>query len=250
MNWKHKCSLDWLQERQRYLTASDIKKLLPVTKTGRPRKVDELDYVSVMASKMTELTEEDCWSYGVMARGHLLEPYAVAALNQALLENNESDLLFHWDDKLVSVPGREIAFSPDAMDVGMENSDPAKNVTAIAEIKSYSPDRHLACGYTPKMQLEERWQIATAMALLNNIDHAWLVFYNPKMKFRKLIVIRYDRDDLVEEIDKVLEVERAWHDFKLNGVLNDSPADGFWTAHGCSEASIVDAIEKAERLNP
>lgn len=249
MNWKHKCSLDWLKERQSYLTASDIKKLLPVTKTGRPRKVDELDYVGVMASKMVELTEEDCWSYGAMARGHLLEPYAVAALNQSLFENNEPDLFRHWDDKLVSVPGREIAFSPDAMDVPMNDSDPAGNVTAIAEIKSYSPDRHLMCGYTPKDQLEERWQIATAMALLDNIDHAWLVFYNPKM-IRRVIAIRYDRADLAEEIEIVLKVEKAWHDFKANGVLNDDPADGFCTAHGWSEASIEAEIEKASRLNP
>ena len=248
MNWKHKCSLDWLRARQGYLTASDIKRLLPVTKTGRPRKVDELDYVGVMASKMVELTEEDCWSYGVMARGHLLEPYAVAALNQALFfDADEPDLFHHWDDKLVVLPGREIAFSPDAMDIPM--GDPIENVTAIAEIKSYSPDRHLMCGYTPKDQLEERWQIATAMALLENIDHAWLVFFNPKM-VRRLIVIRYDRADLVKEIETVLEVEKAWRDFKDNGVLNDNPTDGFCSIRGDCEASIVTEIEKANRLNP
>ena len=247
MKWEHKCSLEWLKERQSYLTASDIKKLLPVTKTGRPRKVSDLDYVSVMASKMVELTEEDCWSYGSMARGHLLEPYAVEALNQALVDLKESDWFWHWDDKIVSLPGRDIAFSPDAMDIS--TFDLIKNVTAIAEIKSYSPDRHLVCGYTPKDQLEERWQIATAMALLDNIDHAWLVFFNPKM-IRRLIVIRYDRTDLAKEIETVLEIEKSWHDFKANGILTDDPYDGFCSVRGDSEESIKTEIEKMNRLNP
>lgn len=248
MKWEHKCDLKWLKARQNWLTASDIKKLLPVTKTGRPRKVSELDYVGVMASKMVELTEEDCWSYGAMARGHLLEPYAVDALNQALVDTRlVSDWFWHWDDVVVTLPNRDIAFSPDAMDIAM--GDPIENATAIAEIKSYSPDRHLVCGYTPKDQLEERWQIATAMALLENIDHAWLVFFNPKM-IRRLIVIRYDRADLAKEIETVLGIEKSWHDFKADGILTRDPDDGFCSARGDSEATIEAEIEKANRLNP
>ena len=34
MEWKHKCDLGWLTERQKYLTASDIKSLIPFTKTS------------------------------------------------------------------------------------------------------------------------------------------------------------------------------------------------------------------------
>ena len=84
MDWKHKCSLDWLRERQRYLTATDVKSLIPVTKTGRPRKITDMERLKVRASKMVTLTEEDCWSYGAAARGHLLEPYAI--LSEFLFE--------------------------------------------------------------------------------------------------------------------------------------------------------------------
>ena len=86
MNWEHKCSLEWLLERQKYLTASDIKSLVPVTRTGRPRKVDDEAYFRVLASKLTKLTSEDCWSFGAAARGHILEPYAIDALNVMLLQ--------------------------------------------------------------------------------------------------------------------------------------------------------------------
>lgn len=252
MNWEHKCSLEWLQERQRYLTASDIKSLLPVTRTGRKRDVSDLDYLKVMASKMVTLTEEDCMSYGAMARGHMLEPYAIDALNTMLVEmqgEKEHELFFWWDDKLVTQHGRAIAFSPDAMDVPMGN--PSLVPHAIAEVKSYDASRHLVTAYTPKEQIEERWQIATSMALLDSIDHAYLVLFNPKMKYRKTFVIRFERDELKSEIDTILQVERSWKDFRENGPLNTRPINNaIHSHHGGSEESIIAEIERNRGLNP
>lgn len=252
MNWVHKCDLEWLKSRQRYLTASDIKSLLPVTKTGRPRSVGEQEYLKVMASKMTTLTEEDCMSYGVMARGHILEPYAIDALNTMLVEQQgaeEHELFYWWDDQLVATPGRAIAFSPDAMNIPMD--DDVSMPTAIAEVKSYDPARHLATAYMPKDQIEERWQIATAMALLESIDHAYLVLFNPKMRYRKTFVIRYDRADLQKEIDIILQVEKDWVEFRENGPLTRRPANGaIHSHHGGNEETIIREIEERERLNP
>lgn len=251
MNWEHKCDLDWLRSRQRYLTASDIKSLLPVTKTGRKREVGDLEYLKVMASKMVTLTDEDCMSYGAMARGHIMEPYAIDALNAMLVEmqgagNNE--MFYWWDDKLVTRPKRAIAFSPDAMDVPMGSS---AEPHAIAEVKSYDAARHLITAYTPKWQIEERWQIATSMALCDTIDHAYLVLFNPKMKYRKTFVIRFDRSELKHEIDVILEVERNWVDFRENGPLTKRPGNGaIHSHHGGSEETIMQEYERAYRLNP
>lgn len=253
MKWVHKCSLAWLRERQRYLTASDIKSLLPVTKTGRKRDVSELEYLKVMSSKMIELTEEDCMSYGAAARGHLLEPYAIDALNEMLLEMNGSqdERFYWWDDKVVSLPGRSLAFSPDAMSVTMGDEDPAGNVTAIAEVKSYSPERHIMTAYTPKEEIEERWQIATAMALLPNIDHAYLVLFNPKMEHRKTFVIRFDRGDLLNEIDVILGIEKSWDHFVDSGVLSHRPVNGaIWSEHGGDEGQLFQEIERNQGINP
>lgn len=252
MNWVHKCDLDWLKLRQRYLTASDIKSLLPVTKTGRPRTVGDQEYLKVMASKMVTLTEEDCMSYGVMARGHILEPYAIDALNSMLVDQQgekEHELFYWWDDKLVCRHGRAIAFSPDAMDVPM--GDPMLVPHAIAEVKSYDPARHIATAYLPKEQIEERWQIATAMALCSSIDHAYLVLFNPKMKYRKTFVIRFDRSELQKEIDIILQVEKDWVEFRENGPLTKRPDNGAIHSHyGGNEETIIKEIEEREQLNP
>lgn len=251
MKWEHKCDLNWLKKRQRYLTASDIKNLLPVTKTGRNRTVSELDYLKVMASKMVTLTDEDCMSYGAAARGHLLEPYAIEALNVMLkeMQGEDAEQFYWWDDEVVSLTGRAIAFSPDAMDIPM--GSPAREPHAIAEVKSYEASKHLVTAYTPKDQIEERWQIATAMALHEGIDHAYLVLYNPKMKYRKTFVIRFDRDDLRHEIDVILQVEKDWIKFRETGLLTKRPSnDAVYSHHGGNEETIAKEIERQQRLNP
>ena len=252
MDWKHKCSIDWLKERQKYLTASDIKNLLPVTKTGRKREVGDLEYLKVMSSKMVSITEEDCMSYGAMARGHLLEPYAIDTLNQILVRvqgEEEHEMFYWWDDKIISEQGRAIAFSPDAMDVPM--GAPSLEQRAIAEVKSYSPANHLAVAYTPKEKIEERWQIATAMALRDSIDHAYLVLFNPKMKFRKTFVIRFDRSELEREIETILEIEKNWVLFRETGPLSSAPASGaIYSSLGGNEDTIIKEIEQRQRMNP
>lgn len=251
MKWEHKCDIGWLRQRQHYLTASDIKSLLPVTKTGRKREVSDADYLKVMASKMVTLTDEDCMSYGAAARGHILEPYAIDALNTVLreMQGQEAEQFHWWDDMLVVKHGRAIAFSPDAMDVPMGDSTLVPH--AIAEVKSYEATRHLLTAYTPKDQIEERWQIATPMALLDSIDHAYLVLFNPKMKYRKTFVIRFDRDELKDEIEMILQVEENWKDFRERGPLTKRPDNGaIHSHHGGSEEDIIAEIERKLKLNP
>lgn len=252
MKWEHKCDIDWLRSRQHYLTASDIKSLLPVTKTGRKREVTDDEYLKVMASKMVNITEEDCMSYGAAARGHIMEPYAIDTLNAVLMETQgeeDAEKFYWWDDELVSQHGRAIAFSPDAMDVPMGNPSLAPH--AIAEVKSYEASKHLLTAYMPKDQIEERWQIATAMALLDSIDHAYLVLFNPKMKYRKTFVIRFDRDELEDEINMILQVEKNWRDFRENGPLMHEPDNGaIHSYHGGSEEGIWEDYSSHHNLNP
>lgn len=251
MEWKHKCDINWLRERQKFLTATDIKNLLPVTKTGRKREVGDADYMKVMANKMTMITEEDCLSYGAAARGHIMEPYAINALNDILVEMNGNfdEQFYHWDDKIIHRHGRLIAFSPDAMDIQMNASNEEPH--AIAEVKSYSAEKHLITAYTPKDQIEERWQIATAMALLDSIDHAFLVLFNPKMKYRKTFVIRFDRDELANEIKTILDVEEKWREFRESGPLTKRPANGaIHSHHGGNETNIMHEVELRQKLNP
>lgn len=249
MKWEHRCDLAWLKERQEYLTASDIRSLVPLTKTGRRREVTELDYLKVFAAKSVKLTAEDCMSYGAAARGHLLEPYAVDALNQVLANvlGDDADTFFWWDDVLVKEPGREIAFSPDAMNVPMTKNFEAPS--AIAEIKCYEASKHMAVAHTMKDEIEERWQIATAMALEPTISHAYLVLFNPKVRARKTYVIRFDRCELENEIEMVVDVEDRWRRFRVS-MPKTLPNGGISSLAGKDESLIIEEIEARQRLNP
>jgi hypothetical protein len=255
--WEHCCDIDWLRERQNYLTASEIRSLLPVTKTGRPRKITDDDRLKVLAGKMKELTQDDCMSYGAAARGHILEPYAVHELNNFMesghyLFSMPYEEFYWWDDKLVSVEERDIAFSPDALNISMSSySDPA-DIHAMAEIKCYSPERHITTAYTRNEDREERWQIATAMTLLPSIDYAYLVLYNPSIKAEKcrLFISLYHRRDLQDEIDMIRQVERDWFMFRkvMPPVLH---VGTIWCgSECCDEEEIIKKIKEHSRLNP
>lgn len=248
MEWKHKCDLGWLTERQKYLTASDIKSLIPFTKTGRPRKVDDIDRLKLLAKKQVELTDDDCWSYGAAARGHLLEPYAIDAMNDWLIDRGATkQTFFHWDDELISLPGRDIAFSPDALDIPQLHEDGAVP-TMMTEVKCYSPDRHIATAYTKMHEIEERWQIATAMALLDTIEVGYLELFNPSMRKNRLFVIEYDRRSLKDEIETISKVELEWMMFRMSGpILPYTTQRG---DEGLDEADIIDELERAQRMNP
>ena len=247
MQWIHKCNRDWLEQRQNYLTATDIKDLIPVTKTGRPRTIDDESYLKVMAKKLIDVREDDCVSTGAAARGHILEPWAINLYN-----DNSDDKLYHWDDIIViRDAGLALAFSPDAMNIEQDNSwgvvtKASPEMTRLGEIKSYGPDKHLVCGHTDKKDLEERWQIAVAFAVCDTLEEATLMFYNPSMESQMFTVV-YTRADLEDEIKTVLEVEQNWLDFcdRFNSMESNNIYVG-----GIEEKDIVQAIAEMEDLNP
>lgn len=251
--WFHKCDLDWLKARQKYLTATDVKDLLPFTKTGRKRTITDEHYLKVFAGKLVNLTEDDCVSTGAAARGHILEPYAIDRYNEEDFGNNT--WLYHWDDIVVTRINPDpfsLAFSPDAMSYDCSSYFGKKSIAidgvkAIGEVKSYSPERHMIAGYTPKEELEERWQIATAMAVCESIEEAYLLFYNPSMR-NQLYIVDYDRADLADEIEAVLEVEKNW----LAWIANLGKLDKHYLVSGKidEEEDIIRGIMKREELNP
>jgi len=253
MQWKHKCSLEWMKARQQCLTASDVIGLLPVTKTGRKRTINDESYLKVLANKLVTLTKEDCISHGAAARGHILEPYAIDLFN----EQYANIPLYHWDDIVVVRSEHEffdLAFSPDAMSWSMDAYDGLKpgdtlvaDPVAIGEVKCYGAEHHMVCGYTNKKDLEERWQVATAMAVCNNIVEASIIFYNPSMR-NQMYIAEYERDDLEDEIEMILEVERNWKEwFAGFGTLD---RNYLVSGTGLAEQDIIREIMKKEELNP
>lgn len=249
MEWKHKCSLAWMQERQKYLTASDVKALLPFTATGRPKKITDEDYLRVYAKKAIYLTDDDCISKGAAARGHILEPYAIEEYN-----SNRRPLmpeLFHWDDVVIAKgPRNYLAYSPDALDVPMPGRS---KPLSLGEVKCYAPERHLFTAMTGRMKCEERWQVATAMAVSPTIETARLILFNPDIKDKKnrLFIKSWSRQELWEEIEAIEDVERNWLDFldrvdKGEVMLFNDIKPRY--VRGADE--IMDSIEETRQFDP
>ena len=256
MKWEHKTKAAWLVARKQCLTATDIKDLLPVTKTGRARHIDKYDYLKVYARKLTSVVSDDCVSTGAMARGHMLEPYAIDYFNSRYGDKHDC-VLHHWDDAVIAknpdVFGY-LGFSPDAMDVEQETDAVLidwENVMPkyIGEVKSYSSGQHMVCGHTPKDELEERWQIAAAMASCPSIERAYLIFFNPSCSIQEYVVI-YDRDDLKKEIEICLDIEEDFRLFLESYAQEPAENIELWVPNLNLELDIIEDIEKKKRLNP
>lgn len=257
MQWKHKCSYAWLKARQGYLTASDVHKLAPLTKSGRVRKVSQEDYEKLLMEKTQMVVPEDCVSTGAAARGHWMEPQVVDYINEYKLLGPET--YFHWDDALVY---RDyMAFSPDALTVEQPDGDveweceelvvsaPIK----LAEIKCYSTKRHVEAVLTPGSMLEERWQVATAMWVDERIDSGSIVFFCPECMWHPVHVARYSREDLKEEIEIIGNIEKVYFE-TLEYSNHYDPSNAalayLYKAEAACKSWIEEEEYRTEGLNP
>lgn len=214
--WRHVVNKDWMIARTRYLTASSIKNILPITETGRKRSQAQIEanMMKVAANLMTtSIPNEDCVSTGMAARGHLLEPIAIEEANKAANLG-----LYHWDDIILTK--NFLGWSPDAMSIPQTKKVALYNIelhgapcpSSIGEVKSYGMEKHIASVYTDKEDCPERWQLAVGMALLENCQFANLIFFNPDSNIR-LAIKTYSRKDLEKEIEMVKEAETSFKEF-------------------------------------
>lgn len=249
MRWEHSVSLEWLRARQKYITASEIKKLLPFTPASgraRPTSVQQANLLDVWAEKQVKKIQDDCISVGAAARGHILEPYAIAEFNEL-----GYDQLYQWDDALIH-NNNGLAFSPDALSAeqlfpAVEYSIEGLDISVIGEVKSYSAAKHYACGTGNKMKLEERYQIATAMAVMDTLERAWLMFYNPDCNHR-LFIHGYTRDELAEEIEQCLE---CYNNITPKAAILASEAEKANVGEKTYDSLyIFKEVEQANLLNP
>lgn len=248
MKWEHCVDLDWMKYRQKCLTASDVIKLIPFTATGRSKTIKEEDYAKVIAGKMVKLTKDNCVSYGPAARGHFLEPYAIEELNNYI----GSEAFHHWDDILVESQTLRrrypLAFSPDACDISLIDWAYNVNIGHIAEVKSYNAEKHYKAIRSSKDKLEERWQIATAMAVEESIQSAYLVFFNPSFKVGnfRIGIFKYERKDLLDEIETVIKVHKEFNDFVSTTLVLEAACPFV----KITEKEIIEELIAKNRLNP
>lgn len=221
IGYRHKVSETWLTTRRFFLTASDIKSLIADTKAvdkGRIKLPQARQYAAVYGSKLE--IEPDPWSSGAMARGHIMESYAVDEYNRVT-----GMYMRHWDDKLIV--GNQLGFSPDAMDsdpiqgtrfvvdalgINGPNMTTVDPPTRILEIKSYSSSKYAQCALADKLSLDERWQVATALAVIPGVDDADLMFFAPQCG--SMVIFDYDREELEKEIETIFHIRDLWVEYR------------------------------------
>lgn len=252
MKWCHAVNPEWLDARKQYLNASEIAKLLPTTPTGLPRR--NLDEVTrkIWAEKQCFSSDDDIMSSGVMARGHILEPYALREFNLAGLYSGSH--LHHWDDTLIfSKDG--VSCSPDALDMMQPENCPVElqevEAYTVGEVKCYNGAAHYEAGaFTPKMLLMERWQMATAFYTMPTLATGLLIFFNPSA-LHPLFFHTYSRAELATELATIAQIKL---DYDAAVVKLESEAyaacKSFVRGHCADEEQIIrELLEEEEKRN-
>lgn len=225
--WRHEVSQEWLMARRACLTASDIKRLIPDykrVKAGKIRLSSAQQFAKVYGEKHS--LDLDPMSYGPAARGHVLEPHAVDEFNAS--HKRLTTPYYWWDDRVIT--NGVLGFSPDALDIEqvpgtrikydmasdelVAKSGKYKAPEHILEIKCYEAGAHYQrmAQVSEGIALEERWQVATAMAVCPTICIADIMFYAPQC--RAWFSVEYDQHDLHDEIETIEEIKYLWTNFK------------------------------------
>ena len=227
-DWRHECSMQWLVARSLFLTASDIRDLVTDTRrilAGKISVEEAQQYAKVYGRK--RVNDLDPMSVGAMARGHIMEPFAIEEYRR---ETGDEAMEF-WDDRIVF--DHDVAFSPDGLDIKMPRdvSVPAASIkpTAMVEVKSYAAGQHYQrlAAIGSGIPLEERWQIAMGMYVCDAIDKGSLVLYAPQCN--SMVIKTYVREALEEELDFIDQLVAEWR--KFNDYMADVQKDGY-LCHG------------------
>ena len=229
-NWQHAVAVEWLKERKKYLTATDIADIMPSAlkwKAGQPVGYLPNAVITKLTEKLYgEITDDQIYSSGAAARGHLLEPFAVDEFNYASASMTSSmsvNKFYHWDDMLIYNISSGLSFSPDALTAdpyihclmnvhALEHNSPIVFSTAALEIKCYSSGAHMQALWTPKMKHKERYQLAVAMEVMPSICYGVLVFFNPKLEKHGLHCKIYTPAELVKEREDIRHTVKYWHE--------------------------------------
>ena len=229
-HWQHDVSQLWLQQRKGCLCASEVGRLSKDARRildGTLGLEDSATFRDVVADKLSSDFDER--SYGAAARGHIMEPEAVAWWNSTMAK--DLGVIYHWDDCLVHRDG--VAFSPDATNVPQPEdvitTTDARDIGAVVEIKSYSESQHLKRISQHKrdpMSLPELWQLATAMYVCPNAQMARLLLWAPQLN--DVHLCSYGRPYLADMIGMVGKIWELFNEAVMyySKLLNEGMPTG------------------------
>lgn len=193
---------EWLAGRRGKITGSRLKNI--VTKRGNDHKIG---FYELIAERLGIPPDEE----DAMDRGTRLEPEALEMFTKETDKKLDTSLVMWTRDDNESV-----AISPDAFVVPGKK----KPIEEAVEAKCLSSARHIEAVITGKVPKEYEDQVIQYFVVNDALKTLYVVFYDPRLAYKPYFVIEVKRDEMVEQIEEYLEMEKSILT-EVNRVVNE-----------------------------
>jgi hypothetical protein len=211
-------TVNWLNTRKNYITASTVHNLLKASRTKI--NVEGIDLTpaqfEVLSNRLTTYTEEDSYAPSkAAARGHEIE----ATLAKDYLEPKG---YHHWDNMLVVSPDKRFGCSPDYLDIPQDmsiylGSNTTRKIshelvpaTKAVEVKAFGASKHLQIALTKEIPIEIQMQLTWYKICIPTLEQIQLLLVNEKVDQRYQFVC-------IELDDR----NQVWSDEHLKNNVNE-----------------------------
>lgn len=174
---------DWLAARVGKITGSSLKDI--VVKRGTGKKIG---FFQLIADRIALPADGE----DAMARGHRLEPEAIARF-EAVTKKKVDTSLVMWTRS----DNENIAVSPDGF-IGKHEA---------VEVKALSSARHLEAVITNTIPDEYEMQVIQYFAVNDELKKLYFVLYDPRLKVKDFHVIEVTRKQVQEQVKAMLEYQ-------------------------------------------
>lgn len=236
MAWEYTASVAWLEERNKFVTATNFGDLRATfLKRGKGAKEEHAFFLAcakLWASKHKCVAEPTFTSQAMM-RGNELEPFAIDDYRNAT--GND---MYHWDSIIVTKGC--VGASPDGLDVEMpmttdvsvkSEAVPAKHAV---EVKCLGDEYHMAMVFEEdkkKVDIKYILQMAAMLYVIDSLEDITIVFYNPSLDKFKMKTFTYTREEMADEIKLIEDMANAYMEeaAKIDAALDTTPGPTRWT---------------------
>lgn len=176
---------EWLDARRGRITGSKLKDIIVKRGTGK-----KIGFYQLIADRIAEKSDGS----NAMYRGKELEGEAVERFRKETGKKvDDSLVIWSRDDNY------NIAYSPDGS-IGK---------TEAVEAKCKDSARHIEAFLTQKIPDDNYEQIVQAFIVNEKLKKLYMVFYDPRMRFKDFFFLTIERKTLEEDIEKYMACEIA-----------------------------------------
>lgn len=184
---KYEDEIAWKEARKTKITGSRLKDIVVLRGTGK-----KIGFYELIAERLAVPRPE---GEDKMARGHELEPVAIALCENELGKTFNKDLVIWERDEEAC-----IAISPDAF---------LDDLTEAVEVKCLGSAKQIKAIIENQPEDEYKWQYLQYFIVNDKLEKLHVIMYDPSF-VESLQYKRFEitREELKEDIDKYLEYQK------------------------------------------